>query len=131
MPGAEMLQSILMQATAKNTRSTVLTDMRWLIGLLLAGMGTAIFGHAPNWLLVAVMISLGIAIALYLCVYIYFAIKNPDLLRSEKYGLTKLAIEKTSVGDDARGFTSDQLIAEAQSVNLIAAQKSLPNAKPE
>lgn len=41
---------------------------------------------------------------IYLASYIIYALKNPDALRSEKYTLSKMAIEKNLIGDDISGL---------------------------
>ena len=44
-----------------------------------------------------------IAILVYLASYTYFALADPDALRSESYSLQKLAIKKGFVGDSTIG----------------------------
>jgi len=46
----------------------------------------------------------GASIILYLIAYIYFAIKSPDYLRTERYSIQKMAIERGLVGDSTAGF---------------------------
>jgi hypothetical protein len=41
----------------------------------------------------------------FLGAYAYFALNNPDALRTERYTLTKLAIEQHLRGDDLAGIT--------------------------
>lgn len=42
---------------------------------------------------------------MYLTSYGFFAIKNPDSLRSEKYNLSKMALERSITGDTLAGFS--------------------------
>jgi len=46
----------------------------------------------------------GVAIGLYLVAYIYFGSTDKDALRSEKYSIQKLAIQKGFIGDDQVGY---------------------------
>lgn len=54
------------------------------------------------------MVFLGILIAITVCIYlisfVYFALKDPDALRSERFTLEKMAINKGIVGDDTTGI---------------------------
>jgi hypothetical protein len=55
---------------------------------------------------VAILLACLIIVVLgFLAAYAYFAIKNPDALRTERYTLTKLAIEQYMSGDDEVGLT--------------------------
>ena len=44
-----------------------------------------------------------IAILFYLGAYVYFASRDPDALRSERYSIQKLAIERGFIGDSTAG----------------------------
>ena len=72
-----------------------------LIGCLKAG--------APFWVVVLLAVLLCVTFAIYMAAYIYFAVKAPDNLRSEKYSLSKLAIERSVTGDNLSGFTNPAL----------------------
>ncbi len=41
---------------------------------------------------------------MYLAAYIFFMIRSPDALRSEKFTLSKLAIEHSAKGDNLSGL---------------------------
>lgn len=45
-----------------------------------------------------------VSVALYLVAYIYFALTDKDALRSEKFYLHKMALQKGFVGDDSSGY---------------------------
>ncbi len=70
---------------------------------------------APEWLLVAVFCLLAVATLALLGGFGYFAWKNPDVLRSEKFMLTKLALEKSKSvkGDHLTGLV-EAIISEGQ-----------------
>ena len=59
---------------------------------------------APQWTIIAMITFLALTILIYLGSYIYFALKNPDALRSEKFTLSKIAIEKNLIGDSNVGL---------------------------
>jgi hypothetical protein len=106
MPGVEQLKSLLSRSQASGSKSTVMSDLRWFVAILLAAL---VFGkkyEIAYWLQVVIAIILGLAAMLYLGVYVYFAIQNPDALRSETFSLRKMEIEKTIIGDNIAGFAT-------------------------
>ncbi len=46
----------------------------------------------------------GLSMLLYLVAYVFFALTDKDALRSEKFFLQKMAIEKGFIGDDLTGY---------------------------
>jgi hypothetical protein len=78
---------------------------------------------APGWALISLAGFLGVTVATYLISYVIYAIKNPDALRSEKYTLSKMAIEKNLIGDSTAGLIE---VGDFESPHSAAA---LPNKK--
>jgi hypothetical protein len=99
----QLLQSI-QQAWQRNAKSTVLKSLGWLIALLLPSTIAASHYGTDKWLVVMLAILVCISILVYIGAYVFFTIKNPDLLRSEKFGIQKMAIQHGLVGDDLSGF---------------------------
>lgn len=89
------------------SRSDVLKTLVWPLGLSLAataaaGVSTGFGG--PSWLPVvpgSLSVLFGV---LYALGFAYFAVRNPDELRSESYTLRKMAIEKGLLGDSTFGL---------------------------
>lgn len=98
------MRAFLSQASSTGSRSTALQPLVWLIAILISGLLYAATRAVPEWVLIALAIFLGIAIFLYMTTYGYFALKNVDALRSEKYTLSKMAIEKNLIGDNRVGL---------------------------
>jgi hypothetical protein len=92
------------------SRTDVLRALVWPNALLLfslVGLGSR---GAPTWLLILVACLLIFFMFLYGAAYIYFGFKDPNLLRSERYNIEKLAIERGISGDSVKGvieYTSD------------------------
>lgn len=98
------LWSVMQQALASGSRSTVLKPLGWLIALTLAG-SIAAFGLASTGWFANVLGALCVmSIVLYILAYIYFALTDKDALRSEKYSIQKMAIQKGFIGDDQTGY---------------------------
>ena len=117
------LQSLLQQSSATGTRSTALSDLRWFAGILLTTLLVALRENAPTWILVTLAAFMGVAGAIYLGVYIFFAIKNPDALRSEKYNVSKMAIERSITGDNLVGFSAVESTPKALTVPEVPPRK--------
>lgn len=100
----ELIRSFLEQANATGTRSTVLTDLRWFAAIVLSALLVAFKVTAPFWMLIMLACLLGLISLVYLTAYIYFGLRNPDALRSERFTLSKLAIERSITGDNLAGF---------------------------
>src|SRR5437660_10406471 len=104
MPSPEIIRAFLSQAKATGGRSTVLQPLGWLIGTLTLGLVLLPLSSAPAWTLVLFAVLLGSCVLLYLICYVYFALKNPDALRSEKFTLSKMVLEKNLIGDNTFGL---------------------------
>ena len=106
----EFIQQYLQQAQTHGSRSTVVTPIAWLLALLLPAFLTSIQLAAPSWATILLGGLVCTVILTFLVAYAYFAVTLPDALRSEKFTLTKLAIEHSSKGDDIVGLVgSDEL----------------------
>ena len=66
----------------------------------------------PDWLGIAFACCTGVTLVLYLIIYILAFRKDPELLRSEKHSIQKLAIEKGFVGDSLQGIFDVKNVAE-------------------
>jgi hypothetical protein len=103
MSGVELIKSLFEQASAQGTRSTVLNPLGWLIASLLASLTGTAAVHGPQWLLVVLAVIVGLLVALYAVAYVFFMLRSPDALRSERFTLSKMALEQTR-GDSTAGF---------------------------
>lgn len=89
---------------AEFSRSDVLRALIWPNAGLLLALSAALYTKAPAWLLAAIFILFCGFMLLYAGAYIYFAITDPDALRSERYKLQKIAIEQGLYGDSSTGL---------------------------
>jgi hypothetical protein len=108
---------------ASGARSTALQPLAWLAGILTVGLVFAPSRNAPSWVLGVFAGLLGVSVAIFLCSYIYFALNQPDALRSEKFTLSKMAIEKNLIGDNRAG------LLEISEVEVATKAVALPNPK--
>lgn len=108
MPKIAFLKALFHQATAYGTRSTVLNPLGWLIALLLPATISSFYFKTPTWLGITLATLSFLSVLLYFFSYVYFMFKDSDALRSEKFSLQKLLIEKGFFGDDIQGFISQE-----------------------
>lgn len=101
---ADQFLQTLQQALQRNAKSTVLKSLGWLIALLLPATILASRYGMDKWLVVMFAVLDCLAILVYIAAYIFFALKDPEQLRSEKYSIQKMAIQHGFIGDDISGF---------------------------
>ncbi len=65
-----------------------------MLGILVAGIASLLFVHAPNWLIILLAVMLTTAFLLFCASFIYFMRIEPGALRSEDYSLAKHAMDK-------------------------------------
>jgi len=96
--------TLLQQATAYGSRSTVLRPLSWLIAICLAGVIGLQESKSPAWIVSTFALISVLACALFFGAYVFCLVKDRDALRSETYSIQKLAIEKGYIGDSAIGM---------------------------
>lgn len=104
MSGIQLLNSLLQHSSAEGSKSTAMQPLAWAIGLLLTATLFAFYFKTPEWvgqILIGLCI---IMVLLYIGAYIYFMLKDPDALRSERYTLKKMEIQKGFQGDNLTGI---------------------------
>ena len=93
------IQQLLQQAIVHGSRSTVLRPLGWLIGILATLVLAAIRFQAPTWICVLIAATHGFGVLLYLGAFIYCLLTDKEALRTERYCIQKLAMEKGLVRD--------------------------------
>ncbi len=110
MAPIELFRSLLQQATAQGSRANALNPLAWAFGMSLSALLVAArISAAPTWLLVLLGIAVGGTGIAFLVAYFILLFVDRDALRSERFTLSKLAIEKSVTGDSLRGFTAIDL----------------------
>ena len=83
------------RAQEQGSRSTVLRPLGWAVVFCGSGAITsASIPHPMLWLTVLFGIGTALSVLLYLAAYSYCLMKMPEALRTERYSIQKLAIEK-------------------------------------
>jgi len=120
-----LFQSFIQKGTLSGSRSTVLQPFYWIIGILTTGIFAALQASAPDWVLQVIVLGLGLSIIAFLGAYFYCLVKDRDALRSERYNVTKMAIESGLKGDDLTGLMeSDDNPQEIKAIESEAKSKN-------
>lgn len=95
----------------------------WLIALVVPASIGSYYAEASEWLSTLLGIAAGVSIFAYLVAYFYLLAKDRDALRSERYSLHKMAMEKGIYGDNLAGIieeVDDSRLIEAETVERIS-----------
>lgn len=114
----QLLTSLREQMQASLSRTDVLRPMTWLVGILLLGTLLAFSAGLPQIVSHSIAVMLGISVALYIAAYLFCLFTDKDALRSERYSLNKMAIERGLFGDNVTG-----LLREEETVIEISSDK--------
>ena len=99
----DVLRQYLEHASASGRRSTVLSTLIVMGGVLLAGLVGSLLSSAPEWLLKWLLGLIVGDAGLFGIAFLYFMFKSPDALRSESFELEKMAMERGFFGDSLQG----------------------------
>lgn len=104
MAGLQMIREFFLASEVAGSRSTALQSVLAFFGLLLGGTLVAALAGADRWLVAALAIASGIDFVTFLIAFFYLLAKDPDALRSERFTLQKMALERGLVGDNIGGL---------------------------
>lgn len=126
MAATELFSALLQHNTAKGYKANVLNPLIWLIGTMTLMFLGALKLSAPTWILITGVILFVLIFGLFAFAYCYCLIKNPDALRSEKYSIQKIALEKGYIGDSIKGMVKNELLVESREIasSLIESNSS-------
>ncbi|APW88526.1 MULTISPECIES: hypothetical protein [Klebsiella pneumoniae complex] len=103
MLSAKLVSALFGQANQSGEKSTVVHTIIWLIAVVALGVVLLVYFSAPSWVVATFLLMMVSGFIFYGAVFWFCLRNNPDLLRSEKMVLQKLAIEKQFVGDSISG----------------------------
>ncbi len=100
----DILKEMLARSISDGSRSNALKHLQWVIALLLTGCIWSTVKKTPEWVSISLLILLIVVVVSYLFSHFYFMFKDPDCLRSEKYSIEKMAIQRGYLGDSTSGM---------------------------
>ena len=95
---SEFISSIFKQATAQGFKSNVVKPLMGMFTLFVIATVVLYWLEVP-YFSIAMGCLMMIAGIVFLIAYLYCLFKNPDYLRSEKFVVEKMAIEKAALGN--------------------------------
>lgn len=98
------VRELLSHSDASGAKSTILKPLTWFLALIIGGILLLLQFDSPMGLTIMFAIIFCIGVVIFFFVYIYCLIHDRDSLRSEKFTIQKLAIEKGIMGDDIIGI---------------------------
>jgi hypothetical protein len=99
-----IIRELLHKSDASGSRSTILKPLTWFISVVIGGIILLIKINSPQWLVIMFSIIMGLSIVIFFFTYVYCLFTDKDAIRSEKYSIQKLAIEKGIYGDSTSGI---------------------------
>ncbi|AWI50615.1 hypothetical protein DDU33_03505 [Actinobacillus porcitonsillarum] len=99
-----------------NAKSTALSPILWMFGISFTGIGLLYWTTNNEAVLYFGFFVIGIIGLVALGLTIFFAIKDPDRLQSEKFSIRKLEISQGLLGDNNTGLLeedSSKIITDA------------------
>jgi hypothetical protein len=100
----QLLREMLSSSTADGSRTNALNHLQWMIAAFLAAILICAFRGVDKDVLFFFGAILVFLLAAYVITHFYFMVKNPDALRSEKFTIEKMAIERGLIGDSTSGM---------------------------
>lgn len=111
----EKLFAHLSSASVAGSRNTALAPLHMVSALVLGAFLTGLWLMAPSSYLVFLATFCALALSIELGSYVYLLLYDRDALRSERFTLEKIRLEKGLIGDSMSGvreITTEQDAAE-------------------
>jgi len=86
------------------SKTSVINPIQWGLALVLIALLASWVSRSPVWVMIFLASLAGVFTILFVAAYLYFMVKNPKELRSERYSLAQTAIEKHLLGDNITGL---------------------------
>lgn len=112
--------NLFQHASSYGSRSSILSIWIWVLGML--GMMLLYLSGAigiNNWIIISLFILLVIVILVLIGIYSYCLYTGKtDFLRSEKFVIEKMVIEKQISGDSLTGIHEDSPITQIRAITV-------------
>jgi hypothetical protein len=118
----DQLKSWFQLAEIGQSRSSITNPLQWTMVILIAAILLLFKIGLPSWVIDTFVMCLLAVVLLFAYTYLHFMHKNPDVLRSEQYHLSKMAIEHGLLGDSIQGLIKGQDVSRES--RLLTGEKS-------
>lgn len=121
-----IFRELLHRSDASGSRSTILKPLTWFISVIIVGIVFLLKYNSSQWLIIMFSIILGLAILIFLFAFVFCLFTDKDAIRSEKYSIQKMAIEKGVYGDSSTGvIPSNRPIANFEPIQITNSEDNL------
>lgn len=111
MSAVDLLRELFQRADARGSRSTALHPLGWAL-LTLASATVVVGVHGgERWLVIGLFVATCTIAAVYVGAFVYLLRVDRNSLRSERFNLSRMAMERTLRGDSLGGFSQTELPA--------------------
>ena len=100
----EQAFAALSRSAASGSKTTALAPLHMMLALVMAGLLSSIGLNAANWVLILLGGCSAVVVTLEVVAYVYLLLNDRDALRSERFTIEKMRIERGIMGDTASGF---------------------------
>jgi hypothetical protein len=100
----EYIRAFSPGALLQGAKSTVLNSLGWMAALMVSAILGSSLVHSPDWIVAMFAYAFVADLVLFLAAFVFFAATDKDALRSERFGIQKMAIEKGMIGDSTTGL---------------------------
>ncbi|HEY1801461.1 MAG TPA: hypothetical protein VGG46_11055 [Terriglobales bacterium] len=109
----EQIKSWFQLAEIGQSRSSITNPLQWTLVILIGGIILFWCIKVPPFVTYILVGAFVVVFVIFVYTYLYFMHKQPDVLRSENFHLSKMAIEHGLLGDSIHGLlTADELKAD-------------------
>ena len=114
---SNIFAGVLEHSVGRASRSNVVRPLLYVIAALIVALLVAISLEAYVAIQIALMLTLLAALAFFAWMFVRFANKDPDALRSETFAIQKQLIDRGLVGDATSGLrTVNDLGTQAEGI---------------
>jgi hypothetical protein len=126
----DWMRQMLEAAKVDGAKSSSLNPLQWLVGICFTGTAGLCYATSSVWIGAGGLLLTAGLCAFYCIAYWRQMKDNPDALRSERYSLSKLAIEKGLVGDNVTDLIDPRVIEAEPAKNEEGPVAMLPAPTP-
>lgn len=114
------IKALLSQSDASGSKSTILKPLTGLIAVFGIIFLSALKIGAAAWVYCIITIMISLTFILFLFAYVFCLLKDRDALRSEKFSIRKMEIERGIYGDNNFNFIGNPDNKFNESSSLIS-----------
>ena len=117
----ERVFAALSHSAASGSKTTALSPLHMMLALVLSGFLVSALSNLPTWVISFFGYASAGVLMLEAGAYVYLLVNDRDALRSERFTIAKMRIERGVMGDTSSGFHE---VPEGESHRALPAGRS-------